>query len=65
MMYARVCQGQTSGFPWVIRVHDVLKESKPIPSLLDPAPNRLRIKVERPLLMRQITDIALMRGKGY
>ena len=36
-----------------------------MPSLLEPAPKRLRTKVERPLSIRQTTEIAVRRGKGY
>ena len=61
----RVWRGHTSGLPWVIRVHEVLKENKPNPSLLDPAPNKLRIKSWRPLSARQMTEIAVKRGNAY
>lgn len=49
----------------MMRVQLVLKLNKPMPSLLDPAPNKLRTKVCLPLSARQMIEIAVRRGKGY
>ena len=49
----------------MIRVQLVPKLKSPIPSLLDPAPKRFLTKVWRPLSTRQMTEMAVRRGKGY
>ena len=43
----------------------VLKLNRPMPSLLEPAPNRLRTNVCRPLSAKQMTEMAVSRGNGY
>ena len=43
----------------------MLKLSKPMPSFLDPAPKRFLTNGERPLSIRQTTEMAVRRGKGY
>ena len=59
-------QGHTKGYPWVISVHDVPNDSNPMPSLEEPAPNKLRMMLgPRPLLARQMTENAVRSGKGY
>ncbi len=63
--YVRVRRGQTRGFPWEIRVQLVLKLNKPMPSLLDPAPNRLRTNLCLPLSARQMIEMAVSKGNGY
>lgn len=62
---ARVCSGHTSGLPCVMSVQLVENEKRPMPSLLDPAPNRLRTNAWRPLSARHMIEIAVSSGNGY
>jgi hypothetical protein len=48
-----------------MRVQDVENESRPSPSLLEPAPKRFLRNEWRPLSARQMIDMAVRRGKGY